>query len=330
MAVSGARILLGTASWTDRPLIDSGNFYPPAASSAETRLRHYASQFPLVEADSTYYGLPTERTARAWVERTPHGFTFDVKAYSLFTDHPTPVARLPKAIKEALPPTLTNKRQFYRKDAPSEIVDLCWSTFVDALLPLRAGRRLGVIVFQFPKWVLPTRETREYFEEIRDRLGPYRAAIEFRNELWMDPAHREATLALLGDLDISYVCVDEPQGFASSVPPLAAATNELGFVRFHGRNARMWEARTPSSAERFDYYYTPQELDEWVPKIAALAEQAGELHLVLNTNNFDQGPANARLLGERLRAGGVRVAGWRPATPATEEQPSDPRQRKLL
>ena len=330
MAVSGARILLGTASWTDRPLIESGKFHPPSATSAETRLRHYASQFPLVEADTTYYGLPTERTARAWVERTPDGFTFDVKAYSLFTDHPIPIARLPKAIKEALPPALANKRQFYRKDAPPEIVDLCWSTFVDALSPLHDGRRLGVILFQFPKWVLPARETHRYFEEIRDRLGPYRAAVEFRNELWMDPAHREATLALLGDLDISYVCVDEPQGFASSVPPVAAATNDLAVVRFHGRNAKTWEARTASSAERFDHYYTPRELDEWAPKIAGLAQEAEELHLVLNTNNFDQGPANARLLGERLHAAGIPVAGWRPSPPATDRHPSDSRQRRLL
>ena len=330
MAASGSRILLGTASWTDRPLIESGKFYPPGANSTEARLRHYASQFPLVEADTTYYGLPTERLVRAWIERTPDGFIFDVKAYSLFTDHPTPVARLPKAIREALPLALANKRQFYRRDAPPEIVDLCWSTFVDALLPLHEHGRLGAIVFQFPKWVLPGRDCRRYFEELRERLGPLRAALEFRNELWMDPAHREETLALLGDLNASYICVDEPQGFVSSVPPVAAATNDLGFVRLHGRNAEMWEARTGASHERFDYYYSAGELDEWVPKIAGLAHETEALHLVLNTNNFDQGPANARLLRERLRAGGVRIGDWRPAAGPVEQERAGPRQRRLL
>ncbi len=327
MAGSGARLLIGTASWTDKPLLESGKFYPPEAKNAESRLRYYASRFPLVEADTTYYGLPTDQTVKAWVDRTPEGFTFDVKAYSLFTEHPTPVARLPKAIQAELPPDLSKKRQFYRKDAPDEIVDLCWSTFVDTLRPLHESGRLGAIVFQFPKWVFPGDETLKYFEQIRDRLGPYRAAIEFRNETWMEAARQERTLAELGDLDFSYICVDEPQGFQSSVPPVAAATNDLGFVRFHGRNAAMWEQRTKTSSERFDHYYEPAELDEWVPKIASLLDQAEDVHLILNTNNFDQGPSNARLLSERLDAGGVAVDAWEPA-PALP--PAEPGQGRLL
>ena len=263
------------------------------------------------------------------MERTPEGFTFDVKAYSLFTQHPTAVARLPKAIRELLPPALANKERFYRADAPPEIVNLCWSTFIDALRPLHDAGRLGVVVFQFPRWVQPDPETHAYFEEIRNRLGSYRAAIEFRNARWMDPTHREETLALLGDLDCSYICVDEPQGFPSSVPPVAAATNDLAFVRFHGRNAETWEARTTTSAERFDYTYRPEELDEWTPRVAGLAAESDELHLVLNTNNFDQGPANARLLRERLADGHVLVAAWRPPPPAPPAA-ADRRQQRLL
>ena len=332
LAVVGT-ITLGTASWTDKPLIEAGTFYPPQAKSAEARLRFYASQFPLVEADATYYGLPTEQTSRAWVERTPEGFTFDVKAYSLFTQHPTPVARLPKAIKAELPAALATKRQFYRDDAPPHIVDLCWSTFIDALLPLHDAGRLGVIVFQFPKWVFPGADTAGYLEEVRDRLGPYRAAVEFRNDVWMDATHQESTLALLGDLGFAYICVDEPQGFRSSVPPVAAATTpELAFVRFHGRNAEMWEARTQTSAERFDYVYPPAELDEWAPKIARLAEEAAEVHLIMNTNNFDQGPVNSHLLRGRLLAAAVEVRDWSPpseAEPEPEPLPAE-RQERLL
>lgn len=302
--------MLGTASWTDRPLIESGRFYPPEARSAEARLRYYASQFPLVEVDSTYYGLPTEDVARLWVERTPDGFTFDVKAYSLFTNHPTPTARLPKAIQAELPPALARTKRFYRKDAPPANVDLCWSTFVDALRPLHDSGRLGVIVFQLPKWTFPNRETKSSFDEIRDRLGPYRAAVEFRNDVWMNAKNQESTLALLGDLNFTYICVDEPQGFASSVPPISAATNAIAFVRFHGRNTERWEAPSATSAERFDYEYRAEELDEWVPKIGQLAMHAHAVHLVMNTNNHDQGPANARLLAERLTAAGVTIAGW--------------------
>ena len=105
---------------------------------------------------------------------------------------------------------------------------------------------------------------------------------------WLDAEHREQTLALLGDLGLSYVCVDEPQGFASSVPPVVAVTAPLAFARFHGRNAAMWEERTQTASERFDYYYRPEELDEWVPRIQQLASESDELHLVINTNNFEK------------------------------------------
>jgi uncharacterized protein YecE (DUF72 family) len=303
-----ARILLGTASWTDKPLIESGTFYPPEVKTPEERLRYYATQFPLVESDSAYYGLPTVDTSKRWVERTPPGFLFDIKAYSLFTDHPTPVARLPKVMQANLPPTLVGKRQFYRESAPPDFIDLCWSTYTDALLPLHEARKLGVVLFQFPKWVLPGSASFKYLEEIRERLGNYRGAVEFRNALWLDAEHREHTFALLGDCDLSYVCVDEPQGFPSSVPPVTAATNRVACVRFHGRNSAMWEQRTQTASERFDYYYSTTEMAEWVPRIASLAAESDELHVIMNTNNFDQGPVNARVLAEALGDAGVEVA----------------------
>jgi uncharacterized protein YecE (DUF72 family) len=324
-----ARILIGTASWADKPLIDSRKFYPPEANTPEERLRYYASQFPIVEVDSPYYGLPTLETVQRWAERTPDGFVFDVKSYSLFTEHPTPVARLPKALKEVLPAALVGKKQFYREQSAPEFVDLCWSTFNDALLPLHDAGKLGVILFQFPKWIAPLRSAYDYLEEIRERLGNYRGAVEFRNARWMDAEHQEQTLAVLGDCDLSYVCVDEPQGFASSVPPVAAATSRLALVRFHGRNGEMWEQRTQTAAERFDYYYNADEMAEWIPRIRALSAESDELHLVINTNNSDQGPANARLLRDELQEAGVGVLDWTPPPP--DDQPVETEgQNRLL
>src|SRR5438045_2836071 len=98
-----AKFLIGTASWADKPLIESDRFYPPDAKTPEARLRYYASRFPLVEADTTYYGLPKAETARQWAERTPEDFTFDAKAYSLFTEHPSPINRLPAEARALLP-----------------------------------------------------------------------------------------------------------------------------------------------------------------------------------------------------------------------------------
>ena len=52
-----ARIRIGTASWIAGPLIESGLYYPDSCTSAEDRLRFYSAEFPLVEVDSTYYGI---------------------------------------------------------------------------------------------------------------------------------------------------------------------------------------------------------------------------------------------------------------------------------
>jgi uncharacterized protein YecE (DUF72 family) len=94
------QVQVGTASWTDRTLLESG-WYPPEADTPEQRLRYYARQFGLVEVDATYYALPAEQTAAAWAARTPAGFTFNVKAFSLFTQHPTRVSALPKDSRPA-------------------------------------------------------------------------------------------------------------------------------------------------------------------------------------------------------------------------------------
>ena len=100
-----SRILVGTTSWTEKTLVESGRFYPTDVHTAEDRLRFYASRFPVVEVDSTYYGLPSSRNEGLWAERTPDGFVFDVKAFRLFTQHQTPPDALTKDIRGGLAPS---------------------------------------------------------------------------------------------------------------------------------------------------------------------------------------------------------------------------------
>src|ERR1044072_3370054 len=121
-----SEILVGTSSWTDKTLIDCGRFYPATAKAPEARLRFYASKFPIVEVDSSYYAIPTEKTAKQWVERTPDDFVFDVKACGRLTTHQTQPKALPKRVREALP---VAKKTVYYKDLPRELVDAVWSEF---------------------------------------------------------------------------------------------------------------------------------------------------------------------------------------------------------
>src|SRR6202012_3295402 len=142
-------IRVGTAGGTDKTLIDSG-WYPEGASNPEKRLKDYAGQFPLVEGDSSYYALPAERTAEAWVARNPEHFTFNVKAFSLFTQHPTPVRSLPADLREDA--GKAGKERVYLKDVDKQVTDQAWERFLAALEPLRAAGKLGAILLQFPPW----------------------------------------------------------------------------------------------------------------------------------------------------------------------------------
>ena len=115
-------VLTGIAGWIDKSLIDSGLFYPPEAKSAEDRLNFYASQFNLVEVDSSYYGMPKRENSENWVKRTPPGFVFDVKSFALFTHHPTKPNSLPKEIRQLLPPDML-ERNLYLEKTPDEVVE---------------------------------------------------------------------------------------------------------------------------------------------------------------------------------------------------------------
>jgi uncharacterized protein YecE (DUF72 family) len=298
-----ANIRLGICSWADKTLVDSGRFYPPeVARKPRERLRYYASQFGLVEVDSSFYAIPSEETAGQWTELTPEGFVFDIKAYGLFTGHGANPKTLPRDIREGLPAALLEKRNVYSKDLDPEAGQELYKRFESALLPLDSAGKLGVVLFQFSPWFIPNHDNRETLRNLRENLPQYQLAVEFRNGMWMDDG-RDRTLGFLRDNNLSYVSVDEPQGFRSSVPPIAAATSGIATVRFHGRNEATWETKQKSAAERFNYEYRERELKEWLPRIEQLAADAEEVHLLMNNCHEDKAVKSARLLGSLLQTG---------------------------
>jgi uncharacterized protein YecE (DUF72 family) len=300
-------ILTGTASWTDPTLLESG-WYPTDAATPEERLRYYASQFPLVEVDSTYYSLPGERTAVLWADRTPDHFTFDFKAFRLFTEHPTPVKALPKTVRENLPAELREKSNVYQKDLPNELVNEVWEMYRKALMPVHSAGKLGAVFLQFPHWVYFSRENLDRIARARERLPDYRLAVEFRQPSWMSEEHAEQTLDFLREHGVAYTSVDEPQGTRASVPPVAAATSDLAVVRFHGRRAETWAKQGVGVEERFKYLYSEDELKEWLPKIERLASETKQVHALMNNCYADYGVRNAGQLASLLVHDGAPVA----------------------
>ncbi len=289
-------IQVGTASWTDRTLIASG-WYPPEADTPAKRLQFYARQFPLVEVDATYYALPAEQTAIAWAERTPSGFTFNIKAFSLFTQHPTRVAALPTDLREAA--EHTGKDPFYLRQLDPAAAEQAWDLFLGALEPLQQAGKLGAILLQFPQWFPISRSSKDYILSCAERVAPRRVCIEFRNRTWMTPDNQRETLKFLADHDLPYVCVDMPQGYPTSIPPVLAATSDLAVVRLHGHSDK-WTSK--DIHERFGYRYSDSELREWAPKIGGLAESAETTQVLFNNCYSDYAQVNARQLADLLGA----------------------------
>jgi uncharacterized protein YecE (DUF72 family) len=270
-------IRVGTCSWADESFVKA--WYPEGVR-AQSRLRHYAEHFDVVEANSTYYRLPEERLVARWAGALPDGFVMHVKAFGLMTRHPVKLEALPEDLHDAV-----EADERGRVDRPSrEVRGEVFRRFLAALEPLREAGRLGGILMQFPPYVVPKPRSYEYLEWAREQLDGYEMLVEFRHKAWFeDPAE---PLAFLGQHGMTYVTVDAPPDV---IPLLVGRTSGTAYVRFHGRNRATWFKRTGSTAERFDYLYSPTELREWAKTLRGLAGEAEVVYAMFNNNGRSGG-----------------------------------------
>jgi uncharacterized protein YecE (DUF72 family) len=293
----------GIAGWVDKSLIDSKLFYPLHVKSSDGRLQFYASEFPLVEVDSTYYGMPKPENSELWAARTPNDFVFDVKSFSLFTNHPTKPMALPKDIRDELPGSVRDKNNLYLEHMPDELLDESWERFRAALEPLRVAGKLGAVFFQFPPWFLPTSRSLAYIEQCQERMFGFQIAVEFRKPEWLDFRHLDGTLAFLRTRDIPFVAVDVPPGHKTSMPVVYDVTSsKLAVIRFHGRNHETWDLKGAPPNLRFRYDYKDEELSEWVPRIKEMQRSAAQVHALMNNNYSNYSVKNAKQLDRLLEA----------------------------
>jgi len=285
------KIEVGTASWTDRTLLESG-WYPQIADSPEKRLAYYARQFPVVEVDATYYGPPSEQTTALWAARTPKHFTFNIKAFSLLTGHPTKVSAIFKDLRPE-----TDKKNVYPGDLTPQAYEEVWSRFLSALDPLVQAGKLGVLLFQFPPWFGIRRDNKEYLLEVAARCKPLRPVFELRNASWFEHGNRDETLDFLRGHRLPFVCVDMPQGHRSSIPPVVAATADVAVVRFHGHSDK-WTSK--DIHEKYGYEYSAAELAEWTPRLTDLAAATDHTYALMNNCYRDFAQRNASQLMELL------------------------------
>jgi uncharacterized protein YecE (DUF72 family) len=282
-------VRLGTCSWADEGMLK--RWYPPGVRSAADRLAYYAERFDCVEVDSPFYRLPSPETAEKWAERTPAGFVFHVKASGEMTGH-----------REAVPGSVPGTEPGTER---------AFTEFREALAPLEAAGKLRGVLLQYPPGFVKSQEAKQKLVAVRALLDPLVPMVEFRHRSWMEEDERADTLSYLERHGLAYVSVDSPRTRTSNVlPPIAAATHPLAYIRFHGRNWRTWNVRgARSSAERFDWMYSAEELAEWVEPIGPLAEAAGEVYAMFNNNRYDYAPRSAAELRRLLDETGIPAAG---------------------
>ena len=282
-------IYVGTASWTDPEFIKAGWYPAEVKNDAAARLRYYADHFPMVEVNATFYALPSIRTVENWTERTPDGFRFVVKAHQVISGHRSDPSRLPGPLR-TLPFAADSRGRIARPSR--ELRDAAIDTLLEALGPM--GGKLEAILLQLPPSVVCGDAERAEIARIISRLAPVRVAVEFRHRSWVADTAREATMAMLAERDAAYVCVDAPRTEAvSAMPPLVEVTcPELGYLRLHGRNADTWQG-SRTVAERFDYRYAAEELEEFVAPVVQMSKRVEDVVVVFNNNAEDYALRNA-------------------------------------
>jgi uncharacterized protein YecE (DUF72 family) len=296
------RIRIGTCSWADESLVKY--WYPPGVRSGEERLRYYAEHFDTVEVNSTYYRLPVEEMVANWAERVPDDFVMHVKAFGMMTRHPVKADVLPPELREGAP--VDDRGRIDRP--PRELRGEVFARFHAALEPLRAAGKLGGILLQFPSYIVYKPRSLEYLEWAKEQLRGDHMLVEFRHRSWLEEDNRADVLAFLEELGATHVIVDAPKTDAKNlVPTVLALTSPTAYVRMHGRNAKTWNIRGKSAAERFDYLYSENELRDWTKPLEELAEAAEEAYVMFNNNGrsrssagddgwISQAPTNALML----------------------------------
>jgi uncharacterized protein YecE (DUF72 family) len=282
-------IVVGTSSWSDPGFVE--HWYPKGLS-ARDRLDFYAERFDAVELNSSFYAIPATSTVEGWAKRTPDGFQFDVKLHRLLSHHASQLKELPPDLRERAE---TNNRGRALLDRP--LLDEMVRRTAEAMEPLSVAGKLGSYLLQLTPAFDPRENELDELAPIIDGLAPTPVAVEFRRRSWASPKRFEGVLDWLSAHDAVFVCVDTPPGDHVPIFPAidAVTSDSLAYLRCHGRNTEGY-LHGRSVAERFDYDYANQELEEIGERAKALASEAEQVQVMFNNNARELAPKAARAL----------------------------------
>jgi uncharacterized protein YecE (DUF72 family) len=251
-------IRVGPAGWSYADW--RGRVYPESGGTKFDTLALVSKYFDTAEINSTFYHPPSPETARSWLQRVQHNpnFVFTAKLYRTFTHE--------------------------RGKATAEDETL----FRDGVDPLMEAEKLGAVLIQFPWSFKNEIEERNYLNQLVERFKEYPLVVELRHESWNNPR----VLQTLDDLNVGLADIDQPL-FHDSIKPASEVTSNIGYVRLHGRNYQNWFREEANVLERYDYLYSPEELEPWVNRIKEIAAKAKQTFVITNNHARGQNLVNA-------------------------------------
>ena len=169
--------------------------------------------------------------------------------------------------------------------------------FNEAIAPaIEAGRLAGVLC-QFPHSFYNNQPNRAYLSVLKEDFPKVPLVVEFRNIEWVQPA----THGFLRHHGLGYCCVDEP-ALEGLMPRESVVTSPVGYVRFHSRDADKWYA---GGAERYNYLYKTEELQEWLPRTEQMADEAENVYIFFNNCHAGHAAVNATEFKQLLAEIGI-------------------------
>ncbi|HEY4554332.1 MAG TPA: DUF72 domain-containing protein [Bacillaceae bacterium] len=261
-------IYVGVTGWGDHDTLYQ------KGTAARDKLKEYASHFPTVEVDASFYAVQPERNVKKWVNDTPDSFRFVVKAYQGMTGH-------------------------QRGEIPFESKEEMFEAFIASLEPYRSSGKLAMVLFQFPPWFDCTKENVAYLRYCREKMSGLPIALEFRNQSWFYPKFKDRTLQFMVDEGWIHSICDEPQSGEGSIPMVLHPTHpEKTLVRLHGRNVEAWKKPNGKNWRevRYLYRYNPSELQELKRYIEQIQAKTKDVYVLFNNNSGGDAADNAKQL----------------------------------
>jgi uncharacterized protein YecE (DUF72 family) len=293
------QILVGVASWADPEFIR--DWYPHGMPQYQL-LPYYAKHFNMVEVNSTFYAIPGKNIVARWAKQTPSNFTFDIKLPRILSWHSTPPDTLPSGLRKFAKPKGRGVERTH------ELVSEAVNVMNEVLKPLDQTGKMGIALLQLSPSFSPRNHKVDELGELLDEL-PWPTAVEFRNAGWAQGEQLKQTFDYLTKHDTAFVNVDGPRSKHFMIMPSICMANlsDYTYVRCHGRNAQGYiHGRTV--AERFNYDYPDNELEEIADCVIGLARGTKRVHVVFNNNRSDYAPSAAerlqRILSKRPEGAG--------------------------